>query len=313
MGKRRTAVIAIKASLFTGLVLVTLAASCHPDGPEQVAEAFAWSGELAAPATLNIRNTNGAITVEPSADNAVRVTAEVRWRKGDWKRDVTFQAVPVGSDVTVCAMWDRGTCSAAGYASGKKRRGMRFSWNRSDASIAFKVQVPAGVKVDGRTYNGPITVRAAAPVKAHTLNGDVIVGTSVGPVDAETLNGDVDIRMTTLGVEMGPVRAVTKNGTATAYVPEILDGRIKASTLTGELGTDFGGPAAGTRGPGREFVTTFGLGDREYLVQTLNGSAWLRLINADGTVGRGVTAATATAEPAAERRARPSGGSRNPR
>lgn len=297
MDKRRAVSRFVKATLFTGLVLVTLAASCHPDGPEQVAEAFAWNGQLAAPGTLNIRNTNGAITVEPSADNTVRVTAEARWHKGDWRRDVSFVAVPAGSDVTVCAIWNRGTCSAAGYASGRKRRGWNFSFNKSNATVAFKVQVPAGVKVDGYTMNGPITVRAAAPVKARTLNGNVVVGTAVGPVDAETLNGDVDIRMTTIGSDLGPVRAVTKNGTATAYVPDILDGRIKASTLTGELGTDFGGPAAGTRGPGRQFVTTFGQGAREYVVETLNGSAWLRLINADGSVGTAGTKAAVVVSP----------------
>lgn len=107
---------------------------------------------------------------------------------------------------------------------------------------------------------------------------------TVGPVDAETVNGTVDVRMTTLG-DTGAIRAVTTNGTAVAYVPEITDGRIETSTINGRIGTDFGSiPAARNGNRAREFETSIGLGTREYVVQSLNGSAWLRLINADGTV-----------------------------
>jgi hypothetical protein len=145
------------------------------------------------------------------------------------------------------------------------------------------VKVPAGVRVDAWTVSGDVTVRAAAPVKARAMDGDIKVGTSVGPVNAETMNGDVDVRMTTIG-DTGAVRAVTKNGDAMAYVPEIADGRIDASTLTGELGSDFGASAISAQNVGRKLEATLGAGSRLYAVQSLNGSAWLRLINADGSV-----------------------------
>ena len=280
---------AIKASLFAALALGTLAAgacSRSHSGPRQNdPNAFSWTGPLAAPGMVQVRNTMGSITVEPSPDNAVHVAATTSWTRGDPKKDVQFRVVTSGTAVTVCALWRDGECTAANYSTGKQKKGISFSWsNKSDASVAFKIQVPAGVRVDVWTVQGTVNVRSSGPVRARTIDGDVKVGTAVGPVDAESMNGDVDIRMTTIG-DTGAVRAVTKNGTAVAWVPDITDGRLEASTINGEIGTDFGGPSDEARRGSRKFSTSIGPGTREYVVQTLNGSAWLRLINADGTVG----------------------------
>jgi hypothetical protein len=271
--------------------------ACSRSGPRREdPNAFSWNGDLAAPGTVLIRNTNGSVTVDPSPDNSVHVKAATSWTRGDPKKDIDFRVVSAASTVTVCAVWGKGGCSAADYSSGTQKKGISVSWNtKSDASVAFTVQVPAGVHVDVLTVEGAVNVRAAAPVKARSIDGNVKVGTAVGPVDAETINGDVDIRMTTLG-EAGAVRAVSKNGSVAAWVPDIADGNIIASTLNGELGTDFGGPTGDTMGHMREFKSTVGPASRAYEIQTLNGSAWLRLINPDGSVG--TAAGSAPAAPA---------------
>lgn len=233
---------------------------------------------------LNVRNVSGAISVEPSPDSAIRVQATTRWRRGDPATAVRFEALPEANAVTICAIWENGRCSATDYTSGKSGKGVTISVNKADVTADFTVQVPAGMRVDALTSNGAITVRAAGPVKAHTLNGSVKVSTAVGPVDAETINGDVDVRMTTMGADPGPVRAVTKNGTVVAYVPNIVDGMIEASTLNGNVGSDFGGPIGDVTGRSKSFKATLGTGSRQYVVTTLSGSAWLRQINADGSV-----------------------------
>jgi len=278
---------AVRTSFSTALALGALAvAACNHSGPRQDdPNAFVWNGDLAAPGTVLIRNTSGAITVEPSPDAGVHVRAATSWTRGDPKKDIDFRVVTAASTVTVCAVWNNGACNATDYSSGQKKNGISFGWSsKSDASVAFTVQVPAGVRVDVTTVEGRVNVRASAPVKARSIDGNVMVGTSVGPVDAETINGDVDVRMTTLG-DAGAVRAVTKNGSATAWVPEITDGKIESSTLNGELGSDFGSPSADGVGHMRELKATIGAGTRPYEIQTLNGAAWLRLINADGSIG----------------------------
>jgi hypothetical protein len=304
--RRPSLATATKAILFPALALGTVAlAGCDESQPEQTnPNAFSWSAPRGSATVLNVRNANGGVTVEPSADTVIRVRATTRWRGGDPTSAVHFEAVPEANAVTICAIWNKGSCSATDYASSKNGKGLTVSLNKSDVTADFTVEAPAGMRVDVFTLNGAVMVRAAAPVKAHTLNGDVKVGTSVGPVDAETINGDVDVRMTTMGPDSGAVRAVSKHGTVVAYVPNIVNGVITASTLNGNLGTDFGGPIGDVTGRSKDFKATLGAGGREYVVSTLSGSAWLRQINADGTVAPAAQTPAVTEKGQSTRRAK---------
>jgi hypothetical protein len=258
------------------------AAACRSSsGAEQVdPAAWAWNAPVNPPATVFVRNTNGSVEVRPATDGNVRVTAEVRWKRGDPKRDIKFTTANGANGVAICALWGKGTCGASNYRSTVSLTD-KFLGHSTDATVAFTVYVPAGVKVDAFTVNGSIGVAATAPVKARTINGTIKVATSVGPVDAETVNGDVDARMTTLG-EDGPVRARSVNGSATAYLPEKFDGAVELSTVLGSLASDFGGE--GMKAGEKSFTATLGAGGRKVDVGTVTGSAALRKLKADGTV-----------------------------
>ena len=251
-------------------------------GPEQVdPAAFAWNAPVSAAATVYVRNTNGSVEVKPSTDGNVRVTAEVRWKRGDPKRDVKFETVNSANGVTICALWGGGTCSPSGYQSQSRGMSSKLAGHGTDAKVAFTVYVPTGVKVDAFTMNGSIGVAASAPVLARTMNGTIKVATSVGPVDAETVNGDVDVRMTTLGAD-GPVRAKSVNGSVSAYLPEKFDGMVEMSTVLGSLTSDFAGAAL--KGEDKEFSAALGTGGRKVEIGTVTGSAALHKLNANGTV-----------------------------
>ena len=83
-----------------------------------------------------------------------------------------FEAVPDANAVTVCAIWEKGACSATDDSSGKGGEGGTVSLYKSDVTADFTVQVPAGMRVDALIFNGAITVRAAGPVnrKSTRLN-----------------------------------------------------------------------------------------------------------------------------------------------
>jgi hypothetical protein len=273
------------------LAIATLsAATCNHNGPEQYdPEIFAWRGELKAPASVNVRNINGAIDVKPSTDDSLRVTASARWHRGHPKTDLKFDVASEGSSLTICVLWSKGTCSAQG--------GTRSSfWDHlgrtrgTDANVTLTVYVPSRVKLDARTINGDVNVAATAPVKAKTLNGAIRVATAVGPVDAETMNGSIDIRMTTLG-EDGPVRAVTVNGSAAAYLPESLDAAVSLSAVNGRIGSDYAVSVQGVSTPAKHLAGPVGAGGRQVKVSTVNGSAWLHRLHADGTIADGATTA----------------------
>jgi hypothetical protein len=268
-----------------GLLVVTalVAGACVVDarGPEHVdPAAFAWSAPIAAPSTVYIRNTNGSVEVRPSSDGSVHVAAELRWRRGDPKRDVKFQTVTGANGVTICAIWGDGSCSQTDYTVKEHSLTSLFS-NHGDATVAFTVSVPTGVRINALTINGSVGVAATAPVVARTVNGTIKVATSVGPVDAETVTGDVDVRMTTLGPE-GAVRARTVTGSASAYLPAKFNGAVDVSSTIGRVSTDFAGLAP--QGETKHITGTLGSGGRTVDVGTITGSASLRKLNADGTV-----------------------------
>jgi hypothetical protein len=263
------------------IVCTVLAVACMvgSSGPERVdPAAFAWNAPISAPATVYIRNTNGSVEVRPSTDGNVRVSAELRWRGSDSKRDVKFETVNGANGVTICALWGGGTCGPTNYHSSHKVSGLLG--NHTTESVAFTVYVPTGVRVDARTVNGAVGVAATAAVVARSVNGTIKVATSVGPVDAETVNGNVDVRMTTLGDE-GPVRASTVTGAASAYLPVKFNGVVDISSTIGQVSSDFDG-VSGT-GEAKHLSGILGAGGRRVDVSTITGSASLRRLNADGT------------------------------
>jgi hypothetical protein len=262
------------------------AGACHSSssGPEhEDPAAWAWNAPVAAPATVFVRNTNGSVKVRPATGGNVEVTASVRWRRGDPKRDLKFQAVTVGNNVTICALWGDGTCSASGYKTGASSSlSDRMLSHGTDATVALTVYVPTGVKVDAFTVNGSSGAAATAPVTARTINGTIKVATSVGPVDAATVNGDVDVRMTTLGADAGPISAHSVNGSVNAYVPEKFDGTVDMRAVLGGVTSDF--PGATKQDGDKKLTATIGAGGREVHISTVTGSAGLHKLKADGTV-----------------------------
>lgn len=285
------------ASEFTAFALLALVATgCGVGGMEHVdPNAFSWNAPMAAPGELHLRNMNGSVDVKPATGGNVTITAETRWHRGNPKKDVRFVTVPSGSDFTVCALWGKGTCTADNYnTSGNGVLHSLFSGGPGDETVNFTVFVPTGVKVDVFDLNGSVSVLATAPVKAKGINGNIKVGTSVGPVEATTINGSVDARMTTLSGD-GPVKVETMNGNASAYVPATFDGAVHVATANGKAGSDFAlTVAAGGSSGSNSLDGTVGPGARRVDVTSVNGSAWLRKLNADGTVS-GVTAATPAA------------------
>ncbi|HXD23664.1 MAG TPA: DUF4097 family beta strand repeat-containing protein, partial [Gemmatimonadaceae bacterium] len=240
-----------------------------------------WNAPMAAPATLYIRNTNGSVEVKPAKGGNVEITADMKWRRGNPKHDITFQTVPSGNGMLVCAVWNDGTCTPDKYETKKPGFTIGPFKQGSDASVNFTVYVPTGVKVDVMTMNGSIGAAMTAPVKARTINGTIRIATSVGPVDAETVNGDVDVRMTTLSGD-GPVRARAITGSVAAYLPQQFDGSVEMESSLGSVVSDFAGtaPADGNK----KFTAVLGTGTHTVDIGTVTGSAALHKLKPDGTV-----------------------------
>lgn len=269
-------------------------ASCSAEiesGPARSrAAVFSYSTPLQAGQTLALRNFAGSLTLGPSADDTLRVVADLTWR-GDstLPRDVSFRGDTMPGGVVVCALIGGSRCTKDDYevksdgsgfsiGRGRLRLGMGGS---SQANAHFRVQVPAGVRLDLVMIDGTIVSASSAPVKARGVNGGITVGTSVGPVTAKMVNGDVDIRMTSLA-GTDSVVAETVNGEVAAYLAEGLSISVDVRVTNGNALSDFAGLSGGSERLSKTISGVIGGGGTPVKLRSINGNAQLRRLDASG-------------------------------
>lgn len=241
-------------------------------GPWHVREnAFTWLGTMQPGATLTVRELRGGIEVVPSTSDSVRVTTRTEWRRGDPATDLNYSVSQDSTGVVLCAVWGSGSCDREDYNANMGR-------GSTDAKVFFRIEVPAGVRLDLMTLDGNIRAAASAPVDAQVLNGDVVVATAVGPVQAETLNGDIDVRMSSI-VGTDSVVATTMNGDVYVYIPDGIDATVDMSTATGSASSAFAvrGTVESKRVGG-----VLGAGTHPIHLKSINGDVALRRLDAQG-------------------------------
>lgn len=255
-------------------LLVLAACDEVPGGPKQVREnAFTWNGPVAPGLTLTVRSFAGGVDVRPSRDDTARVTARLEWTKGDPDAKLRFSGTTSSRGAIICAIWEKGQCNDEDYSA-------NLDLGRSDAKVYFTIEVPSGVKLDIVTLTGDIATASSAPVHAMTMNGNVLVATSVGPVQGESLNGSVDIRMSSFA-NTDSVIAKTINGEVFIYLPSVADATVDLGVMNGSVASNF--TDTGIVAQGKKITGRVGTGARVVHGYALNGTVELRRLNADGT------------------------------
>ena len=234
-------------------------------------KAFSFSEKLAAGSWIRIQNLNGDVNVVAASGDAVEVTAEKRWNRGD-PRDVRFEVLRDGENVTICALWDNdreeSSCDADSYRHEGNNR-----WN--DVQVKFTVKLPRGIRVAASTVNGEVDITGArAQVRANGVNGSVRVSTSTGPVSAKSVNGSVDVDMESV-TGSDDMSFASVNGDVVLRVPSVFDADITMSTVNGSVRSDFPITLEGRIDP-RRMRGTIGKGGRRLKISTVNGSLEIR-------------------------------------
>ena len=230
---------------------------------------FDWTGQLAGGGQVHLFDVRGDIRVTAATGEKIVVHGELR-RGARHRRDIVFDVVSSGANVTICARWtDQPTCTSHGI------RDEDDNEHGESQSADFTVQLPRGLRlaletgngaidvsgtgtdvsassgngqvrvagasgaVNANSGNGEVTVNGAGgPVKANTGNGTVHAYTSVGPVTATTGNGDIDVRMQTLTAPRA-MDFSTGNGSVTVTVPAAFAAILDADTGHGRIESDF--------------------------------------------------------------------------
>jgi hypothetical protein len=253
------------------LCVISTAAVALAVVPSPVAaQDFTWRGAVAQGQTIEIKGVNGDIRAEPSGGNDVEVTAEKHARRDD-PASVHIQVVPHANGVTICAVYP----APSGRQPNECQPGDagRMNVQNNDVTVRFTVHVPAGVQFTGKTVNGDL--------EATHLNGDVTLSTVNGSISftttgvgrATTVNGSIT-------GEMGradwsdKLAMHTVNGGISLTLPSALDTDLHASTVNGDIETDF--PVTVSKVDRRRIDGTIGAGGRVLSLESVNGSITLR-------------------------------------
>jgi hypothetical protein len=249
-----------------------------PQQNEARPDEFHWSGRVAPGAAVEIKGINGDIRAELATGDEVQVVAVKRSRRSD-VNSVTVKVVEHAGGVTICAIYPNensgnpNTCEPG--PGGQGNSSAKINVRDNDVRVDFIVRVPSHIGFIGRTINGEIGATSlASNVVSRTVNGSIKISTS-GYAEATTINGEISAK---LGDANWPESLVftTINGGINLDLPSNANTELKAETLNGSITSDF--PLNMNNLTSRRRVSgRIGVGGRELILKTLNGSINLRL------------------------------------
>jgi DUF4097 and DUF4098 domain-containing protein YvlB len=218
-------------SLRSGLgAALTLAALAAAAGCGMVLNAEAhdeWKRTypLAQGGSVEIRNTNGRIQVEPGDDGKVEVVATRTARAGsDEEARAELKNIEIVESVSP---------NRIALDSAKGHIGIVFEFNVS-RRVDYVVRVPRWANVTVTTTNGEIAAAGVAgEFRAETTNGAIKASEIDGAVRMETTNGDVTLEVTK--VTDAGVTCATTNGSVDLTMPSAARASFDVSTSNGAI------------------------------------------------------------------------------
>ena len=247
-----------------------VAATLLFSGPAWAQQDFRWHGAVQQGRSIEIKGVNGDVRAEPSGSNEVEVEA-VKTARRDNPADVRIEVVPHAGGVTICAVYpSRDNAKPNECAPGS---GGRMNTQNNDVTVRFLVRVPAAVALVARTVNGDVEAnRLNGDVDLQTVNGSVTFSTTGGG-RAATVNGSIRGEMGR--ADWSDTNSFnTVNGSITLRLPDSLSADVRASTVNGDITSDF--TMSTSRVSRRRLEGTIGGGGRTLALESVNGSISLK-------------------------------------
>lgn len=214
---------------------------------------------LPAVRELNVdAQPNGGISVTSWDRQDVRVIARLQTRA-----PTDAEATALASAVRVQAAG--GTVRAEGPDSRDRRE-----W-----SVSYEIFAPRRIDLDLRSVNGGIDVKGiAGDLELRTTNGGISLDGVAGDVRAHTVNGGVNVELAGNGWSGDGLDLRTTNGGIALAVPANFSARLVASTVHGNVSTDF--PVTVQGRIGRRLEAVLGNGGPTVSLATTNGGIRIR-------------------------------------
>ncbi len=232
---------------------------------------FEWSGTIAAGQAIEIKGVNGSIEATPAAGKQVEVRAVKHAHHSD-PDEVKIEVIQHPGGVTICTLYPSSrwrppnTCEPG--------EGGHSHVDHNDVQVEYSVRVPAGVRFVGRAVNGGIDAHGlGGPVEASTVNGSVTIETRA-TAEAATVNGSIEARVGSSRWS-GALSFETVNGRIRVLLPNDASAEVRASTVNGEILSDFPVTIRG-RISSRRMTGTIGKGGGSLQLENVNGD--IRLV-----------------------------------
>ncbi len=252
--------------------IMTAAALCLAAFATATAQDFNWHGRIAQGKRLEVKGVSGDVRAVLASGAEAVVNARKHSRRSD-REEVEIRVVESDAGITICAVYptprrarEENTCEPGDH--------WRSSTDNNDVVVDFEVQVPTGVEFNGQTVNGEMSAEGLkSDAHVSTVNGSVKV-TTTGLAEATTVNGSVYAQIGRADWS-DDLEFSTVNGGITLILPGKLDTEVRASTVNGEIESDFPMMVSGRFGP-RKLRGTIGAGGRGLTLSTVNGEIRLK-------------------------------------
>ena len=252
--------------------LLIATALCLAAAATAAAQDFNWHGRIAAGKRLEVKGVNGDVRAVLASGAEAVVNATKHARRSD-PDDVKIEVVETDDGITICAVYPTPP-RARQENSCEPGDSWRSNTDNNDVTVDFEVQVPAGVEFNGQTVNGQMSAEGLkGDVRASSVNGSVRVSTT-GLAEASTVNGSVYAEMGRANWN-NDLEFSTVNGGITLILPAKLDTDVRATTVNGEIESDYPMTIQGRIGP-RRLRGTIGAGGRGLTLSTVNGEIRLK-------------------------------------
>ncbi len=132
---------------------------------------------------------------------------------------------------------------------------------------------PAG-KAEFETVSGSIRVRGlGGEIDLETVSGDIDADIgSYRRLDAQTVSGDINVRGTP--ANDGDIQLESMSGDLQLQLPEAIPARLKASTFSGRIRSDFSAGSGDTNA--KRLDATLGAGSAQVRLETFSGDIEIR-------------------------------------
>ena len=233
-----------------GLALLALALTWTSAEAATLKETFKQTYPLRGGGEVEVRNTNGGITVEGWDRNEVQVEA-IKQVKADSDAKAKEVLQKIRIDVQA------GSGQVRIETRLPKEEGGLFkilTGNSTNYSVTYKIRAPrdvvanlhntnGGVRLVGtrgkavlETTNGGASVeRVAGDIRMRSTNGGLSVAEASGNLDGETTNGGITAHFTEVD---GDITLSTTNGGVTLKVPRDIRASVDVATSNGSIRSD---------------------------------------------------------------------------